>query len=350
MAVVNNVYIIEKKHRHKSVKKDYLFVKKINSSNASFKVQYCSICRKYFCSVERYERDYKDRISNKLFVKPQDDTFIKDTSFICDKLDNICLNRIDNFNKEHHNHDLCKKTLEYKKKLFELIYCKICDAYGTDINYYHNIKKGKKLDEENIDEDKYTRDLKNTPIEFLIRINSFFCNSKKHSIEEIIATVNVYNKRNGNLEEVEVIAFYCKKCKLYFIYDSEYNKIIRKGIPICPVHEELKYFASGNDFDNYKAESLLRQFGYTVNSKDNLSSKKRHEIIELVLNNGFMNKHEILSHLSFLANSRKKIEGMSFAVDKWNEDISFVSKLNVNNPRKVKIGAFKKYIKKNSNN
>ena len=61
-----------------------------------------------------------------------------------------------------------------------------------------------------------------------------------------------------------------------------------------------------------------------------------------------MSKHEILSHLNFLSNSRKKIKEMSLAIEKWNEDILFVSKLKINSPRQVKIGAFRKYIKNNN--
>ena len=133
-----------------------------------------------------------------------------------------------------------------------------------------------------------------------------------------------------------------KNCKLYFIYDSEYKELLKHGIPTCPVHEEIKYFSSTNTFDKYESESLLRQFGYNVNSQENLSTNERRKVIDTVINNGIMNKSDVLSLLNFLASSRKNQYNMQNAVSKWESDIKYTRELNIDDVRRVKVGAFRK--------
>lgn len=351
MALVEKVYLINNKHRHNGVKNEYLHVKNITGGNISFKVLYCDICKKYICPIKKYENEYKGKIDNKIFVIPNDDTFVKDTSIKVESLNNILLNEISSFKKEHADHNTCERILTYKGENFELIFCKDCDSYGTKSNYYNNIINNRKLDyvynslESTFEEQSEHID---NVIEFLIRISSFRCNVRKHNIEEIVAVVNVFNKKTNNLEEVEVNAFYCRNCNLYYIYESEYTLLLKRGIPICPIHEELRYFNKSNDFDSYNTESILRQFGYNVNAQENLSLEERHKILEIILNNSIMSKNEIISHLNFLINSRKNQINMFNAISKWNDDIKFVHTFKIENRRVVKIGAIKKF-KRNRN-
>lgn len=348
MAVVEKIYLIENKHRHNGVKNEYLHVKNITGGSINFKVLYCDICKKYICSRIRYENEYKNKIDSKIFAIPNKDTFIKDTSIKIESLNNILLNDISSFKKEHAEHNICERSLKYKGENFELSYCKDCDSYGTETIYYHNIINNRKLDDDYTilegDYEEYLKHFDNV-IEFLIRINTFRCNVRKHNIEEIIAVVNVFNKKNNSMEEVEVNAFYCRNCNLYYIYENEYTLLLKKGIPICPIHEELKYFNKSNNFDSYNTESILRQFGYNVNAQENLSANERHKIIEIILNNGIMSKNEIISHLNFLTNSRKNQANMFNAISKWNDDIKFVHTIKTENRRVVKIGAIRKFKK-----
>lgn len=346
MALVDNVYLIEDKHTHSSVKKEYLHVKKITGKNLTFKVLFCDICKKYMCPVDIYNSKYKGLINDKLFIEPNENTFINDTSFIADSLEGKCLNDITSFCKEHLQHCICERIILYKGIKLNLAYCKDCDAYGIEKEYINNILVNKDLNESytklNINPENNLSD----SIEFLIKINSFRCNTRKHDIEDIIAIVNVFDKKNNEVKKIEVSAFYCRDCKLYFIFENEYNKILNNGIPICPIHEELKYFNKTNSFDSYNTESMLRQFGYNVSAQEDLSTSERHKIIEFILNNGFMTKNEILSHLTFLSNSRKNQPNMLVAVSKWNDDIAFVNTFKNANNRVIKVGAFRKYIRK----
>lgn len=348
MVLVDKIYLINGKHRHNSVKRNYLSVKKITGNNQTFKILYCEICDKFICPLDIYEEKYKNRINNKLFINPSKDTLIEDTSFIATNLKNKCINKLECFNKEHIGHNLCEKNIIYDNQTVNTIYCLDCDSYGLNPKHYHNIKNNKKLDDEIIESELNLKPESNLTdsIEFLIKINSFRCDSKNHNIEEIKAIVRVYNKKHNQLEDIEINAFYCKNCKLYYIYDSQYKKLLSYGIPICPIHEEIKFFDKGIGFDRFKTESLLRQFGYNVGLTDNLSQKSRQKLLGLILKENLMSKTEILSHLNFLVNSRSGQSKMKNAITKWNEDINYVTTLHVNKKRTVRIRAFRKYITK----
>lgn len=349
MALVEKVYLINEKHKHNSVKSKYLSVKRVTCAKISFRVLYCDICKKFLCPVSKYESEYKGKIRDNLFVSNEETSFIKDTSFISNELGNICINELENFKKEHLDHNICERTLTYKGETFKLAYCIDCDSYGVNFQYYYNIKNNKNLTDVYVDSKTLNLNPENNlndNIECLIRINTFRCNIRKHNIEEVIAIVNVFKKNTNKSEQVEINAFYCKNCKLYFIYESEYEKLLKHGIPTCPIHEELKCFNKSSDFESYNTESLLRQFGYNVNAQENLSVLERRRIIETILEHGFMTKNEILSHLSFLSNSRKNLPSMLNAVSKWNDDINYVNTLKGPDKRIVIIGAFRKFISK----
>ena len=412
MPSISKIYIINDKHVHTSVHKAYLYKRTLKIGNLTIpSLLYCDICGIYMCSKETYEREYKNKVNSKLFKVLRSNDYIHDTNYKEKKLGNINLNRLSSFEREHFNHAVEKRSIEYKDNIYTLEYCVECDSYGVNdkkydyiknnivinepiktikINKYfnydlrrsfytyhqdHNIKDVILLidgqnyrtqycsdcDMYSMDEKKFNknfgsnyngtvlRDLNaksflnySSTIEFLIKISNFRCKTRNHNIEDIVSVVSVFNKIKQEIEEIEIPAFYCKNCKLYFIYDSEYKELLKHGIPTCPVHEEIKYFSSTNTFDKYESESLLRQFGYNVNSQDNLSTNERRKVIDTVINNGIMNKSDVLSLLNFLASSRKNQYNMQNAVSKWESDIKYTRELNIDDVRRVKVGAFRK--------
>ena len=61
----------------------------------------------------------------------------------------------------------------------------------------------------------------------------------------------------------------------------------------------------------------------------------------MILDNGIMDKNSVMSHLHYLYSSRKNQVIMQSAVSKWKQDITFVSGYNIENNRKVTVGAFR---------
>lgn len=307
-------------------------------------------------AIEKREIEYKDNIyvfnycveCDSYGIDDKEYEFIKNNVIINEPLKIVKINKYYNYDlrksfySNHSNHKVGDIILSIDGNNYRTQYCADCDMFSMDEkkfnSYFGSNYNGTVLRDLNT---KSHTNL-NASIEFLIKISNFRCKTRSHDVEDIVAVVSVFNKIRQEIEEVEIPAFYCKNCKLYFIYDSEYKELLKHGIPTCPVHEEIKYFNKTNQFEKYESESLLRQFGYNVNSQDNLSTNERRRVIETVINNGIMNKSDVLSLLNFLASSRKNQYNMQNAVSKWESDIKYTRELNIECVRRVKVGAFRK--------
>lgn len=171
----------------------------------------------------------------------------------------------------------------------------------------------------------------NNKISFLVRSQLKSCVSKNHSLDSIVVEIQVIDT-NGTIKNVEVNGFYCNDCKLYYILESEYERIRRKGTPLCQIFEEIKYLNNvSNKFDlNY--ESILYSFGYNVNSQNNLSDKQRFKILTFIIDNSILSKSEVISYLNYFINMRIGRKEYQNAIDKWRNDIK-----SLNNYKSIKI-------------
>ena len=160
--------------------------------------------------------------------------------------------------------------------------------------------------------------------DFLIRKNTFNCAYKEHKLKDITANVAVLN-RDGKHEIVEVPAGYCKQCNVYFILDDSYKTIKSRGIPLCKVYDwkTIEMSESTKRMD-LAQESLLHHYGYNVNASENLSSERRRQILQILIDNQVMTKSEIISYLDFFIAQRKGNKAMEAAVEKWESDKAFV--------------------------
>lgn len=165
----------------------------------------------------------------------------------------------------------------------------------------------------------------NSKISFLVRSQLKSCVSKNHNLDSIIVEIQVIDI-NGSIKNIEVNGFYCSDCKLYYILESEYEKIRRKGTPLCQIFEEIKYLNNiSNKFDlNY--ESILYSFGYNVNAQNNLSDKQRFKILTFIIDNGILSKTEVISYLNYFINMRIGRKEYQNAISKWKTDINALNK------------------------
>lgn len=69
-------------------------------------------------------------------------------------------------------------------------------------------------------------------------------------------------------------------------------------------------------------------YGYNVNKAQALSTAKRHKILDILIQNNVMRPYEIISHLEMLIRTRKNINSMFDAIEKWEEDIDYVQHYN----------------------
>lgn len=167
--------------------------------------------------------------------------------------------------------------------------------------------------------------------DLVVRRNIFKCMHNKHSIEDVDAVVKIMNK-NIEIEEVVVLAGYCKQCKAFFILESTYQQLLRKGIVAFRTVDEKSYLSQSYLNGKLLAqESILMQFGYTVSQTEGLSEERRHKILSVLVDNRILTKSEIISYLDFFISQRKS-DKFALAVAKWTIDRNYI--------RNYKIGEY----------
>ncbi len=134
---------------------------------------------------------------------------------------------------------------------------------------------------------------------FLVRTNMFKC-IRNHGIEDIIAVIRLLNTK-GTIVQVEVPAARCDKCKVYYIHEHIFQKILTYGTPLCQVITEKQYLSGAylNMNQGMAQKSLLKICGYSVSAAEGLTDQERQKILESIIENGIMTRHEIIQYLNY---------------------------------------------------
>lgn len=248
-----------------------------------------------------------------------------------------------------------KKTMITKE--MSGFYCKTCEMYMVTNEEYKLKSKGKtpicniyinydkkELNSNDIGkENKYivSKKINNTyKADFFVRTNVIDCVNKNHNIVDVSAEIDVIDL-NGNIKNKIIPAYYCENCNLYFIYNSDYENIRKEGVPLCQIYEYLK-FMKGITYDiKLNQESLLHSFGYNVGLSDNLTDIQRRKILLLVIENGIIQKHKIISLLNYFIDTRKSNPSQINALKRWQSDIEYLKKINVKVKQHIKINSIK---------
>lgn len=165
--------------------------------------------------------------------------------------------------------------------------------------------------------------------DFVVRRSVFKCTHDKHKIENLDATVEIIDKAGG-VRLATINAGYCSACKIFFIMESSYEKLKKKGIPICRVSDEKTYLKSS--FANgmrLAQESILMQYGYNVNQAEGLTGTRRKRILAVLIDKKIMSRSEIISYLDFFICQRQSNPKFELAISKWEDDRDFVESYRV---------------------
>ena len=161
-------------------------------------------------------------------------------------------------------------------------------------------------------------------LDLMVRCTIFKCMHENHNISDIDAKIMVLDE-NGQESEVIVSAGYCAQCNIYFIMDSVYQNLKKKGIILCRITDEKTYLKGG--FMNgakLAQESILMQYGYNVSQMEGLSATRRQKILAVIIDNKVLSKNEIISYLDFFIRQHGRRSNMELAVAKWEDDRDFV--------------------------
>ena len=155
----------------------------------------------------------------------------------------------------------------------------------------------------------YTPSIKTRPIksisttiaakDFVVRHNTFKCRYNNHNLQDVQAVFTTIN-RMGNVSKITIPAGYCPSCDVYFIMDSTYKIIRKSGVPICKTMDYKTYISSSENqlFSRWSKESILMQFGYSVNQADDLSPVQRQKILAAIVDNKVLSKSDVISYIN----------------------------------------------------
>lgn len=209
----------------------------------------------------------------------------------------------------------------YKSSIdaFDLVRFVVPDSKAKKV-YDDVVQTIKSTDVFNVKDNERPIDVK----DFVVRRSVFKCMHNEHELKTVIGIVTVIDS-NLLEKQMKVNAGYCADCNLFFILESTYNKIRQQGIPLCRTCDEKKFLKqkSANGMLLAK-ESILMQYGYTVDKLVDLSSTTRQKILAMLIDHKILEKSEIITYLDFFINQRESRSQYKLAIAKWKEDREFV--------------------------
>lgn len=175
---------------------------------------------------------------------------------------------------------------------------------------------------------------------FVVLCNSFYC-CENHTVESVCAEIEIISPNGVTLNET-ISGGYCSDCDRYFLLESDYALLRKKGILLCQLvtlsNSTNKHVLPNNSFD-LSPESVLHRSGYNVSMSNGLTTVQRQEILKRVIDSGIYTKSGLLSFLDWLISRTKKIKkkDMRVPIEKWTDDRNFISHYHSENERKVKV-------------
>lgn len=168
-----------------------------------------------------------------------------------------------------------------------------------------------------------TSEIHSIPInDFLVRTSNAKCLNKEHHLKRIKALICIDN--GISIKEKAIEALFCPKCNQYFISEVIFIELCKEGRLCCKVitleeYHEIKQVG----YHLWAKQSLLRSYGYTVNSNDNLSDYQRHRILSFMIENGLIGVDRAIDFIQWLIKQHSQ-KNLYIARQKWREDINYL--------------------------
>lgn len=175
--------------------------------------------------------------------------------------------------------------------------------------------------------------------------NSMICKESHHIVIPYKGLVPFLNKEN-EIVTYTIYVGYCKGCKRFYMFESDFEKMHKEGKPLCRVIRLDKNEPDKDNFDvdfKYKSESVLHALGYNVRANNNLSTGQRQKILIDAVEKELLQVHEILDFLNWLVRVNESKKGHSKAVSKRKEDIEFIKSIALKTEQTTHISTI--YVK-----
>jgi len=158
--------------------------------------------------------------------------------------------------------------------------------------------------------------------EQVVLVYSHLLGCYKHSIKPAKAIVN---DLNNNICTIYVD--YCSDCNRYFIDEKSLQTYHKKfGIILLKIELDKSQWQGNGDF-NRKPESILMLLGYNVREGE-LSESKRHTLLSKIIDNGLIERGEVIKYLRMFIDTNGENYNNRFAKEKWQNDLNFIRQHN----------------------
>lgn len=155
-----------------------------------------------------------------------------------------------------------------------------------------------------------------------------------HRTETFLAQIPILDE-DGNIFYHSLDASYCFECNRYTILEDDFNAI--KDIILCKIVDDtyINNQESSNNFNIEKDCSVLKYYGYNVQTKKSISKQQRHIILSSLIESGIMSRRQVIDHIKVLIQRGSKIPSWREATQKWKDDIEFVNTYKIEDLPKV---------------
>jgi hypothetical protein len=203
-----------------------------------------------------------------------------------------------------------------------------CDIKSNDsrtIKNFENIIKASCAEEyrKHIKAEKGDKPCQLTYADVLVVGNTLWC-EKVHNVSTCWGLVPILTE--NEILSYKVFLGYCEQCDRYYMYQEDYEEMIKTGKPLCDVIADGKLInrrKSEGSF-HFKAQSIIHAMGYTVQAKSGLSTEERRDILETAIEKSFTTPNEIVNFLTWLIVTRKPMKQYETAINKWSEDKKYI--------------------------
>ena len=166
------------------------------------------------------------------------------------------------------------------------------------------------------------------------------CGNPEHNEQEAVIAVLQVLKSNMSLEDVEVEVRFCPRCNIYYMSESNYNRLKSRGRILCQLmsEEEYKNYKREKEYGDLKPQSILNMIGYNVNSRDGYSDEYRQQILAFGIESEIITRKDAIGYLSFFIRLNEGNPNLAEAIAKWRRDRDYLTGYTSSGIRKIKGG------------
>lgn len=302
-------------------------------TNIPVQITECKMCNRNIISPNAYKK-IKKRCTDYIFAK--DKVAWKDIFPDKQKLYLLNINQYTKDNCPSCRNKLTNSRLEFKCDESTMLISKsvkICSKCGMTFGRITSFKdkyNQYKLSYDFYQEESFRTNEKQVIIktgDFLTRHNLSGCIQNNHSIEDITARIRIVN-RLGEESDYDIPAVRCDTCGKLFLLETEYQKIMSMGIPLCSIVEN-EYWRTNHSQKHKWSESdakgsVMYTHGYNVAMANDLTIQQRHAILRTLIKDTIITKAEICSHLDTLIKRAETQPLLKNAKAKWEIDRAYI--------------------------